>query len=161
MTAVPSETVQTHDVRVNAEYELFYKIELGGTHPDEGKPFSVQRTDLERRNELFCKSMILFTNPNEAPEDEVAMVCDPSGTGIMMEWERPISMFHRYCQIYLRLNGIILIVVVVIIIVRETARLLLEGMPRSGLRILNIGFGIGMVHINFEFRHVLFLNCTV
>jgi hypothetical protein len=50
------------------------------------------RLDMDRRNELFCKSMILFTNPNDAPEDEVALVCDPGGDGIMMEWERPISM---------------------------------------------------------------------
>ena len=34
----------------------------------------------------------------------------------------------------------------IILIVHETARLL-EGMPKSGLCILNIGFGIGMVHI--------------
>ena len=35
-----------------------------------------------------------------------------------------------------------------VVIVREAARLLLEGMPKSGLRILNIGFGIGMVCID-------------
>ena len=29
--------------------------------------------------------------------------------------------------------------------VKETARLLLDGMPTKGLRVLNIGFGIGMV----------------
>ena len=32
---------------------------------------------------------------------------------------------------------------------RETARLLLDGMSTSGLRVLNIGFGIGMVRINW------------
>jgi hypothetical protein len=70
----------------DAEYELFYKLELGESHPDEGKPFAMHRLDKDRnaRNELFCKSKILFTNPNGAPEDEVALVCDPSGTGIMM-----------------------------------------------------------------------------
>jgi protein arginine N-methyltransferase 2 len=33
--------------------------------------------------------------------------------------------------------------------VRETARLLLDGMPTTGLRVLNVGFGIGMVGINW------------
>lgn len=50
------------------------------------------RLDIDKRNELFCKSNILFTNPNGAPEDEVALICVPDGSGIMMEWERPISM---------------------------------------------------------------------
>jgi len=68
-------------------------LESGESHPDEGKPFATHRLDKDHRNDIFCQSMILFTNPNEAPEDEVALVCDPCGTGIMMEWERPISMF--------------------------------------------------------------------
>jgi hypothetical protein len=40
----------------------------------------------------------------------------------------------------------------IILIVHETARLL-EGMPKSGLCILNIGFGIGMVRILDTFLH--------
>ena len=79
-------------IYINAEYELFYKLERGETHPDEGKPFSVGCVDWTCDNDLFCKSEILFTNPNGAPEDEVALVCHPDGAGIMMEWERPISM---------------------------------------------------------------------
>lgn len=80
------------EVHINAEYELFYKLEFGESHPDEGKPFATQRMDENHRNDIFCQSSILFTNPNEAPDDEVALVCEPSGVGIMMEWERPISM---------------------------------------------------------------------
>ena len=68
-------------------------MEFGESHPDEGKPFAMQRLDGNHRNDIFCQSMILFINPNETLEDEVALVCDPSGAGIMMEWERPISMF--------------------------------------------------------------------
>jgi protein arginine N-methyltransferase 2 len=49
------------------------------------------RMDKDYPNDLFCMSRILFTNPNGAPEDEVALVTDPDGAGIMMEWERPIS----------------------------------------------------------------------
>jgi protein arginine N-methyltransferase 2 len=41
-------------------------------------------------------SNILFTNPPGAPDDEVALVCVPGGDGIMMEWERPISMSFLY-----------------------------------------------------------------
>jgi hypothetical protein len=47
-------------------------------------------------NQTFCKSLVLYTNPNGAPDDEVAMVCVPSGCGIMMEWERPISALSFY-----------------------------------------------------------------
>lgn len=72
---------------------MHYKLALGDDHPDEGKPFAVLRLDNDFQNELFCMSNILFTNPSEAPEDEVALVCFPEGEGIMMEWERPISMF--------------------------------------------------------------------
>ena len=53
----------------------------------------MNRVDKPRRNDQFCQSQILFTNPNGAPEDEVALVCIPDGAGIMMEWERPISTF--------------------------------------------------------------------
>src|ERR1700691_6141555 len=31
--------VKGHNVHVNAEYKLFYKLESGESHPDEGKPF--------------------------------------------------------------------------------------------------------------------------
>ena len=80
---------------VNTEYEVFYKLEFGESHPDEGKPFDMQRLDSHHHNDMndiFCKSTILFINPTETPEDEMALVCNPSGDGIMMEWERPISM---------------------------------------------------------------------
>ena len=147
-------------VYINADYELFYKLECGDSHPDEGKPFSIQRLDEDHRNDMFCQSTILFTNPNEAPEDEVALVCDPCGTGIMMEWERPISTPVLVLVNVIRSNGFI-IDGCSHLIVHETARLLLEGMPKSGLRILNIGFGIGMVRINPDFLHVLFLNPTL
>jgi hypothetical protein len=53
----------------------------------------MQCLDGNHHNDIFCQLMILFINPNETPEDEVALVCDPSGAGIMMEWEWPISMF--------------------------------------------------------------------
>ena len=133
-------------IYINAEYELFYKLERGETHPDEGKPFSVGCVDWTCDNDLFCKSEILFTNPNGAPEDEVALVCNPDGAGIMMEWERPISMSTPLVLANTLCDRVVLLLTVIIsYIVRESARLLLEGMPKSGLRILNIGFGIGMV----------------
>jgi hypothetical protein len=81
---------------VTAEYELHYKKTLGEGHPDEGKPFTMLRLDRDYPNDLFCQSHIQFTNPNGASEDEVALVSVPSGTGIMMEWERPISMFSLH-----------------------------------------------------------------
>jgi hypothetical protein len=84
---------------VNAEYELHYKKTLGEDHPDEGKPFAMLRLDRDYPNDLFCQSLIRFTNPTGAPEDEVALVCIPNGTGIMMEWERPISMFSLQLSI--------------------------------------------------------------
>lgn len=78
-----------------AEYELHYKKDLGEENPDDGKPFRLIRLDLinDTNNQLFCKSHILYSNPNGAPDDEVAMISNPSGDGIMMEWERPISVF--------------------------------------------------------------------
>jgi len=56
-----------------------------------------------------------------------------------MEWERPISMLN----IFLTYPSTKLL------IVRETARRLLDGMPTTGLRVLNIGFGVGMVRFNW------------
>ena len=59
----------------------------------------------QRENELYCYyTNILYTNPNDAPEDEVALVCVPSGTGIMMEWARPISKLSPFLrfQVHLR-----------------------------------------------------------
>jgi len=87
-----------------SEYELHYKASQGEDHPDAGKPLRLLRSDQQRENELYCKSQILYTNPNDAPEDEVALVCDPSGNGIMMEWERPISKLCPILrfQVYLR-----------------------------------------------------------
>jgi hypothetical protein len=41
-------------------------------------------------------SDVIYMNPNGAPEDEMAMIGIPGGTGIMMEWERPISMSCLY-----------------------------------------------------------------
>jgi hypothetical protein len=81
-----------NDAHTATEYELYYRKARGEKHPDEGKPIGVCRMDKERHNDLFCMSEILYSNPNGAPEDEVAMLCIGDGTGIMMEWERPISM---------------------------------------------------------------------
>ena len=90
-----------------------------------------------RQNEWFCSSPIAFKTPDRAPDDEVAMVTVPNGCGIMMEWERPISeSYFQHSFFYYPITSVI---------VKETARLLLDGMPTKGLRILNIGFGIGMV----------------
>jgi protein arginine N-methyltransferase 2 len=58
---------------------------------DDIKPMNMARLDAIHKNKLFCNSSVLFTNPVGAPEDEVAMVTAPDGTGVMMEWERPIS----------------------------------------------------------------------
>jgi hypothetical protein len=56
----------------------------------------------------------------------------------MMEWERPISTSFLLCRLDHDTKRLIVL---------ETARLLLDGMPTTGLRVLNIGFGIGMVRI--------------
>lgn len=87
----------------NLEYELHYKVSQGEDHPDAGKPFRLLCLDKQQEKELYCMSHILYTNPNDAPEDEVALVCDPSGDGIMMEWERPISKLSPFLwfQVYL------------------------------------------------------------
>ena len=57
--------------------------------------------DKEQKNELYCEyTGILYTNPNGAPEDEVALICFPGGTGIMMEWERPISKLPLFLRFH-------------------------------------------------------------
>ena len=63
------------------------------TQNDLSKLFWLQAVGLvtSQHNEVYLKSPILFTNPNGAPDDEVALVTIPGGCGIMMEWERPIS----------------------------------------------------------------------
>lgn len=96
------------------------------------------RLNGDKRNADFCNSaFVWYLNPRGAPEDEVALVTGFNATGVMMEWERPISMPFLFFLSYHSK----------IIIVRETARLLLDGMPTTALRILNIGFGMGMVRI--------------
>jgi hypothetical protein len=62
----------------------------------------------------------------------------PNGTGVMMEWERPISEYILIGDLwasYLLRDT-----------VKETARALFDGMG-EGKKCLNIGFGIGIVHI--------------
>jgi len=87
------------------EYELHYKASQGEDHPDAGKPFRLLRLDKQLKNELYCQyTNILYTNPNDAPEDEVALICVPSGTGIMMEWERPISKLCPFLQFEVHLR---------------------------------------------------------
>jgi len=78
---------------VSPEYKLYYDSDGEEDYPDEGKPFRIARFDGDHKNDDFCRSPVLFTNPNGAPEDEVALVTLPVGEGIMMEWERPISTF--------------------------------------------------------------------
>jgi len=112
---------------IRKEYEIFYKATRPEENPDNEKPFTILRLDIVRKNKAFCASQVLFTNPDGAPEDEIAMVTVPGGEGIMMEWERPIML--------------------------KTAQLLLDGMPKSGLRVLNIGFGIGMIDTYFQEAH--------
>ena len=93
-------------------------MEFGESHSDEGKPFAMQRLDGNHRNDIFCQSMIFFINPNEMPEDEVALVCDPSGAGIMMEWEWPISMFFLPVLVLVNLfcDQMVSLLVVIIIL---------------------------------------------
>jgi hypothetical protein len=81
-----------------SEYELHYKVNREEDHPDHGKPFTLLRLDKHYDNDRFCKSWIQYTNPHGAPEDEEALITLPDGTGVMMEWERPISMFFLYCS---------------------------------------------------------------
>ena len=50
LVLVSSEVVEIVMFILNAEYELFYKLELGESHLDEVKPFSIQRVDWIRRN---------------------------------------------------------------------------------------------------------------
>lgn len=94
LTSIPKDLLKECriDARTKTEYELHYKKDLGEHNPDEGKPFTLLRLDRDYSNEIFCMSNVLFTNPHGAPDDEVALVCVPDGQGIMMEWERPISM---------------------------------------------------------------------
>ncbi|KIM35895.1 hypothetical protein M413DRAFT_14278 [Hebeloma cylindrosporum] len=107
------------------EYEFYSKPIQEEGHQDTAEPAVMIRFDGDRKNKLFCKRAdILYTIPHGAPDDELALIYLPNGAGIMMEWERPIM--------------------------RESARLLLEGMPKSGLRILNIGFGLGMIDSYFQ-----------
>jgi hypothetical protein len=81
-----------YHLRTPTEYEVYYRSNREEDHPDEGKPFTVLRLDGDRRNEDFCNSYIMYLNPHGTPEDEVALVTEPYAEGVMMEWERPISM---------------------------------------------------------------------
>jgi hypothetical protein len=81
---------------IPTEYELHYTSSREGDHPDDDIPFGdiarEVRLDGDKRNKVFCKSFVLYTNPPGAPKDEVALVTGLNATGVMMEWERPISM---------------------------------------------------------------------
>jgi len=77
---------------------VYYKALGGDDHPNNSNPFQKMRMDREGDNKNFCRSSVAYTRPLGAPDDEVAMICatrEHHGTGVMMEWERPISApFH-------------------------------------------------------------------
>jgi hypothetical protein len=79
----------------DTEYELYYKNARGETHDQGGRPLALEGPKDDKLNQLYCMSNVTFMNPNGAPEDEIAMVFE-EGTGVMMEWERPISMSFLY-----------------------------------------------------------------
>ena len=99
------------------EYELYYTPNRNGDHPDNDMPFLSSalplisscasdvlrslRLDGDKRNKEFCNSnFIFYLNPPGAPEDEVALVTGLNATGVMMEWERPISMSFFFSGSY-------------------------------------------------------------
>ena len=85
------------------EYERYYKpIDT----EDLSKLFWLKTVGLitPQHNEDYLKSQILFTNPDGAPDDEVAMVTLPDGCGVMMEWERPISASLAFSVLRWRYN---------------------------------------------------------
>jgi hypothetical protein len=64
-----------------------------------GKPFELLGLDGDLHNEAYLMDNVTYMNPNGTPENEVAMVCS-TGTGVMMEWERPISMPFYILSLY-------------------------------------------------------------
>jgi hypothetical protein len=68
--------------------------------------FQAMRLNKDRENRDFCSSMVVeYTKPPGAPSDEVAMVCGLfDGTGIMMEWERPISACVPFSIFYISVS---------------------------------------------------------
>ncbi|KDQ58651.1 hypothetical protein JAAARDRAFT_193189 [Jaapia argillacea MUCL 33604] len=103
---------------VEKEYARYYLPYT--TPPDEwDNPVDKDRTP---QVEGYFKSVVMYTSPQQTAHD-FAMVDMGTGTGVMMEWERPLM--------------------------KETARLLLEGLPK-GVRILNVGFGLGIIDTYFQ-----------
>ena len=86
------------------EYERYYKPM--DTQEDLSKLSWLKSVGLvtSQHNEAYLKSRILFTNPDGAPDDEVAMVTIPDGCGVMMEWERPISASFAFSELRWRLQ---------------------------------------------------------
>ena len=76
------------------------------TQEDLSKLFWLKTVGLitSQHNVEYLKSRILFTNPDGAPDDEVAMVTIPDGCGVMMEWERPISASFVFSELQWRYN---------------------------------------------------------
>jgi len=114
-------------------YSQYYRPFL----PASGTKWEVEIDLREHHNDLFLSTPCFFVNPhpNIHPDDFAMVYRD--GTGVMMEWERPISEYILIGDLwtsYLLRDT-----------VKETARVLFDGIG-EGKKCLNIGFGIGMVH---------------
>ncbi|KAH8113183.1 S-adenosyl-L-methionine-dependent methyltransferase [Phellopilus nigrolimitatus] len=115
---------------IEKEYHLYHTTKRPEDEADHEfqKRFHQVRMDavLEDKSKKFAVCNVEYFLPYDAPE-EIAMLCKPGGHAIMMEWERPIM--------------------------KKTAELLLDGMPTKGLRILNIGMGLGIIDSYFQEAH--------
>ncbi|EMD38825.1 hypothetical protein CERSUDRAFT_112556 [Gelatoporia subvermispora B] len=76
----------------------------------------------DNTNDDYLRSWVLYEKPEPHDSNTIAMITK-EGTGVMMEWERPLM--------------------------KETARLLCKDMG-EGISILNIGFGLGIIDSYFQ-----------
>ncbi|KAH8113187.1 hypothetical protein DFH11DRAFT_367251 [Phellopilus nigrolimitatus] len=83
---------------VRHEYNLFNTTRRPEDDPYYTKPFYQTRIDGVHANAAFCYTDVQYSDlppsscgASKGGRPEVAMICEPEGQGVMMEWERPIS----------------------------------------------------------------------
>jgi protein arginine N-methyltransferase 2 len=98
-------------------------------------------TSAAASTDAFLESKLRFTT-GEGEQDVCLIEVQGEEIGVMMGWETGISMFHPFkpMELYLRCSHS----------VEETVRQLCDGHENeNGLKILNIGFGLGIVRSSF------------
>ncbi|KAH9951171.1 S-adenosyl-L-methionine-dependent methyltransferase [Amylocystis lapponica] len=109
------------DAAVRQEYSFWYRPRI---EKENKWLYASMHNQLSKiKNKDFLRTPVSFMNPRPHIPDDFAIVTYPDGSGVMMEWERPLM--------------------------KQTAQVLCAGLEK-GKSILNVGFGLGIIDSYFE-----------